>query len=355
MKLAAADARTYLKRPEGRFGAVLLYGPDPIRVAENRANLVERLIGPDGAREFRLTSFPAADARKRGGEILDCLKAVGFFPGPRAVVLDDATDAQRDLLERALSTLAEGDAVLVVTAGSLPARSRMRALFEAAGNAAAIGIYDDPPDKGEVDEMIAAAGLGNMSPDGAGQLHAFAGNQTPPEFRQTLEKLALYTMRQQNPVGPEDIAAVVPELQEAGVDDVLWAAAEGRPDDVAPLIYRLYAQGYAPAAISVRASRYFRMLHAASLDPRNAESVLSRMRPPVFGKRRKRMAEQARRLGCARLEALLGELLDVELALRSSDPSPDRIAVERVLLRLAMTAGRVRSRARQPAAAGARN
>jgi len=116
--------------------------------------------------------------------------------------------------------------------------------------------------------------------------------------------------------------------------DVLFAVADGKSVDVVPTMHRLYSQGTSPALICSSAYRYFRSLHAVSLDQGNLEQAFYRLRPPVFGPRRNRMARQVRRLGTSRLEAPLKELFSAELNLRSPDPPPLAATVERTLLRV---------------------
>ena len=54
------------------------------------------LIGPDGPGEMRLTRMSGAELRKDGSLLLDAIKAVGFFPGPRVAFVEEATDGLAD-------------------------------------------------------------------------------------------------------------------------------------------------------------------------------------------------------------------------------------------------------------------
>ena len=54
------------------------------------------------------------------------------------------------------------------------------------------------------------------------------------------------------------------------------------------------------------------------------------------------MVSQVRRLGRADIEAALAALTETELTLRSTSPTPAAAALERCLLRIAMTASRRR-------------
>jgi DNA polymerase-3 subunit delta len=82
--------------------------------------------------------------------------------------------------------------------------------------------------------------------------------------------------------------------------------------------------------------RHFRRLHAAASDPGGVQSGIGRLRPPVFGPRRDKMARQAGNWGRDRLERALVTLTETDLQLRSAHPAPPHAVMERALIRLAM-------------------
>jgi DNA polymerase-3 subunit delta len=102
------------------------------------------------------------------------------------------------------------------------------------------------------------------------------------------------------------------------------------------MLKRLAGQGVNPTTLCISANRHFRLLHAAASDPSGPDTALSRARPPVFGPRRDRMTRQARKWGKFKLERALGDLMDTDLTLRSSSPTPDMAMLERAFIRIAM-------------------
>ena len=109
MKLSAKDASAYFAKPEpGRTG-LLIYGTDAMRVALKRQEVIAALIGPKGEEEMRLTRLPAADVRRDPASLTDAVKAVGFFPGPRAVLVEDANDSHTDAILPALEDWRDGE------------------------------------------------------------------------------------------------------------------------------------------------------------------------------------------------------------------------------------------------------
>lgn len=340
MKLSTRDAPAYFRKPDPVKTGLLIYGSDAMRVALRRQEVIKALIGPEGEEEMRLARIPAADLRKDPALLSDAIKAQGFFPGPRAAFVEDAGDGLADTIAAALSDWKDGDAQVIVTAGQLAAKSRLRKLFEEHPNAYATGIYDDPPSREEIEAALSAAGLRNIPSDAMGALTALSRQIDPGDFRQTLEKIALYKLGDDTPLTPDEIALSAPASIEAGIDDVLNIAAEGKPQEIGPVLRRLEAQGVGAVALCIGATRHFRTLHTVASDPGGPGSGIGKLRPPVFGPRRDRIQRQASHWGMYKLERALGLLLDTDLTLRSAANVPDMAVMERTLLKIAGLARR---------------
>jgi DNA polymerase-3 subunit delta len=336
VKLAGAAASRYFAQPDPKSAGLLIYGQDAMRVALKRQEVIAALIGPQGEAEMRLARIPAADLRKDPALVQDALKAQGFFPGPRVAFVEDATDALAPLLSEALAEWRAGDATLIVTAGGLTKTSALKRLFEDHQNACAAGLYDDPPTREEIGAELARAGLKGLGREVMDDLSALARALDPGDFRQTLEKIALYKYGDPTPLGPDEVALMAPQTIETEVDDVVNAAADGSSSNVCQLIRRLEGQGVSPVTLCIGALRHFRALHAAASDPGGAEAGVARIRPPIFGPRRDRLARQAQTWSAQQLELALSALTDTDLALRSASRAPQMAVMERVLIRLAM-------------------
>ena len=87
-----------------------------MRVALKRQEVIAALIGPEGEAEMRLSRIPGGDLRKEPTLLIDAVKAIGFFPGPRVAFVEEATDVAAPAILAALEDWAEGDAQIVVTA-----------------------------------------------------------------------------------------------------------------------------------------------------------------------------------------------------------------------------------------------
>jgi len=337
MKLSPRDAPGYFARPEPGRAGLLIYGNDAMRVALRRQEVIRALIGPDGEAEMRLTRIPAADLRRDPAMLSDAVRAQGFFPGPRAVFVEEATDTVAGPIAEALDGWQPGDAQVIVTAGQLKPAAKLRKLFEGHANAYAAAIYDDPPSRAEIEATLARAGLRDVGAEAMRDLVALAGELDPGDFRQTVEKLSLYKLDDAAPVSPDDVAACAPASTEAALDEVLHIVAEARAEEIGPVMKRLRAQGLQPVSLCMAASRHFRALYAAASDPEGPAKGIARLRPPVFGPRRDRMQRQAQSWSAARLQEAVTLLTDADLRLRSAGrTAPAMAEVERALIRLAM-------------------
>ena len=331
MILKGVEASRYCAKPNPAHAGLLIFGADAMRVALKRQEAVLAMVGPEGEAEMRLSRMSGAELRKDASLLLDAIKAVGFFPGPRVAFVEDATDGLTDTIANALKSWKPGDAQITITAGNLTAKSPLKTLFEKHPNAVCIGLYDDPPTREEIEDALKKAGLTRMDPAAMTDLSALARALDPGDFRQTLEKISLYKWGDDTPLTPAEVAAMAPATIEAEVDDLILAAAEGRAPAIGPLMRRLEGQGTAPVTICIAALRHFRMLHLVAADPNGINKIR------VIYKMRDAMQRQASRWGMLSLEQALTLLVETDLTLRSASKAPGMALMERALIRIAMT------------------
>lgn len=341
MKLAGRDANAYFRKPDPEAAGLLIFGEDTMRVAMRRQEVVAALIGPEGETEMRLTRMSGAELRKEPAMLLDAVKATGFFPGPRVALVEEATDGLSKTFDAALKDWKPGDAQIVATAGQLNARSALRKLFEGSRQAYAAGLYNDPPGREEIEAELKRAGLREVGRDAMQALEGLARALTPGDFRQTLEKIALYKYEDTTPLTPDEVELNAPASIEAEMDEIFHVLAEGRTAEIDPVMQRLEAQGVAPVTLLIMGMRHFRTLYTVASAPGGAREGINRVRPPVFGPRRDRMMRQAQDWRTDRLEDALDHLMETDLRLRSAGQrAPAMALVERCFVRLAHLAQR---------------
>jgi DNA polymerase-3 subunit delta len=327
MKLSTRDANSYFAKPDAAKTGLLIFGSDAMRVALKRQEFLKALLGPNAEEEMRLTRIPAAELRRDPAMLMDAIKAVGFFPGPRAAFVEDANDNIAKILLETLVDWQPGDAQIIVTGGDMKKTSKVRKAFESHPNAYAAAIYDTPPDRAEIERLLQEAKL-TADNDAMGTLTDLARVIDPGDFRQTIEKLTLYKLSDPGPLTNADIAACAPTSTEADVDDILHVVAETRARDIGPVMAKLQAQGVNAVTLTIMATRHFRTLYRIAANPG----------APIYGVRdRDRVMRQSKSWGAAKLETALGVLTDTDLTLRSAGQNAPALAlVERAFIRLAM-------------------
>ena len=327
MKLSPREATGYFAKPDPSKTGLLIYGSDAMRVALKRQQVLKALLGANAEEEMRLTRIPAAELRKDPALLMDALKAVGFFPGARAAFVEDANDNIAATLLDALKEWKEGDAQIIVTGGDLKKTSKVLKGFESHPNAYATAIYDNPPDRAEIERLLAAANL-TPNTDAMAMLTDLSRALDPGDFRQTLEKLSLYKINDSTDLNADDVTACAPTSTEAEVDDILHVVAEARSGDIGPVMNKLQAQGVNAVTLTIMAIRHFRTLYRIAANPG----------APIYGVRdRDRAMRQAKSWGAAKLETALSVLTDTDLTLRSAGQHAPALAlVERAFIRLAM-------------------
>ena len=79
---------------------------------------------------MRLTRISGSDLRSDPCTFIGWIKSKWFFSWPRAVFVEGATDTNSAVIDAAMQDWQKGDAVLVLTANQLNARSKLRKMIE---------------------------------------------------------------------------------------------------------------------------------------------------------------------------------------------------------------------------------
>ncbi len=339
MKLQGKAIDGFLARPDPRIRAVLVYGPDAGLVRE-RAGTVARSVVPDLADPFRVAELPVRTVAGDVARLLDEVAALSLVGGRRLVRIREADESVTAACAVLFSAPPSGDSLLLVEAGDLGARSRLRLAFEAAPLGAALPCYveDESALRRVIVELAAGQGL---SLDNDAQVFLAAhliGDRSV--VRGEIEKLALY-MGSERRVGLEQVQAVIGDsASQLSLDDPIWAAASGDFAALDTALRRLYAESMAPVAILRAAQRHFQRLHwvqaeiAAGL---SSEAAVGALKPPLFFKLRSVFLTQLRQWPLPALRQALDRLTEAEIECKRTN-MPDETLCARTLLQLAALA-----------------
>jgi DNA polymerase-3 subunit delta len=337
MKLTGARLTSFLRSPDPKVLAVLIYGPDHGLIRERAQTLAAAVTG-DPTDPFRNVDLEPSVLRSEPSRLLDEAAALSFSGGRRAVRVRDATDGLTKTLEDFLEdTTAE--ALVIVEARELTTRSSLRRLFENSGNGVAMACYADTENTlGElVDETLRGDGL-TLSPEASGFLASNLGADRGIT-RSELEKLAVY-MGGPGTVTLDDAAAAVGDCSGMSVDSVIYATFGGNPRALDRMLQKALAESVQPVAILRATARHLQRLHLASslvAAGRTPDQAMQALKPPVFMMFKTRFRKQLRLWSGDRLAAAFDIVTQAELDCKTTGLPAEAIC-GRALFRLAQAA-----------------
>ncbi|WP_339947076.1 hypothetical protein [uncultured Albimonas sp.] len=333
MKVPAARVRAYADRPDSRATGLLIFGDDALEVDQLRLRLSQAVLKAAGE-GAEITRMTADEARRYPASLTDALRAGGLFGGQPVVLVEGAADGSAEAMRIACEGLQSDTGRLIVTAGRLNARSKLRKLFEDAPNLAALAVYPRALDAEGIAALLTDVGNPPLSPAAMDALVAFAAIAEAAEVRGVISTLALYAIKAPVPLEAAEVQALLPAAVEGDADAVADATVARRPVEALAAYARVAGKGGGPGGVAMALGRAFRQLHALAAAPDGPEAALARMRPPIFGPRRDALARASRQWKGVALERALEHILDSELSLRATNEIPERALVERLVVRL---------------------
>jgi DNA polymerase-3 subunit delta len=329
MKVSAGKAASFIASPPKGVRAILLYGPDSGLVRE-RAGALTKTIVDDPKDPFRIAEIAANELRDDPARLSDEAAAISFTGGKRVVRVRDATDTISGPLT---------DALVIVEAGNLTPRSKLRKAFETTECAAAIPCYAD---EGKALRDVISETLGDsntrVSPDAMAFLLENLGSDRMVS-RSELEKLRLY-MGEGNEVTLDDAIACIGDSASMALDDIAFASASGNIDRLTHLMDRAHREGLAAISILRAVARHYQRLHLASGSVDEGKSIdmaIKSLRPPVFFKQADSFRAQVRLWPTKRLGDALMSLSEAEVQCKTTGMPVDSLC-DQTLLRLGATA-----------------
>ena len=338
MKLTNRDLFSFFDSPPRGMAGILIYGNDHMRVADKRQKLIHSLLGPKADEEMRLARISRETLKKAPEQAIDLCKAQGFFPGQRALLIEEANETIVDIIINVFDVWKDGDATLIVTASSLKPTSNLRKLFEQKQNTFSAPVYDNPMTRTEIEKMISDAGIINVTQDNLNNLFQIALQLEPGDFKQTIEKLALYKLNDETSLTHQDISKCIPISNEAQIEEVLTVVLSGNHLKINHIVSRLQSQGVLPVTLVIAAARHFKTLFSVATNPKGPGAGAATLRPPVYGPRKESLIKQAQKWEPEKIKGAIKIITATDLQLRSENQqAPQMALVERLFIRLAMT------------------
>ena len=330
MKVPPARVARFLNAPDPAILAVLLFGPDQGAVREQAAQLRRSVLG-DGDDPFRSVDLAATDLLKDPARLADEFGAIALTGGRRVIRVREAGDGLAEAVANAVG--APGDALIVAEGGDLPARSKLRKLFDGAPNLATIACY--PPDGDALgrlaDGWLAADGL-RLTPDARDVLTRRLAADRALAHRE-VEKLALYASGQAE-IGEADVLAVVGDGVEPALDAIVADALGGDPAAADTALDRFFAGGGSAVGALRAVLREALRLHrvrAAMAGGAAAGTAMGQLAPPVWPSQRAAFQRRLDRWPLARLDRALAVLADAEAMTKQTGYPAETVARQAIL------------------------
>lgn len=342
MRLTGARIASFLNKPDPGVRVVLVYGPDAGLVRE-RATHLSKLAVSDPNDPFSSVMLPPSAGANGPARLHDEMASLAFGGGKRLVRIQNPDENFAPALASLLADMPASDSLLLIEAGDLEKRSKLRALCEGETPlACAIPCYveDTAARQRTIAEILISENI-----RAARDVIAALADILPPDrlaLRSELEKFAIYvgSSTKDNREVTATMADVHASVQDAGaaeLDDLVFAVGAGEAKRVTQLIDRLYAEQTSPVALLRAAQRHFIRLQWARAEMDKgvaATEAVKRLQPPVFWKYESAMTSQLRRWSRSRTEQALRKLYDAEAAVKRTG-IPDTALCAQTLLGLA--------------------
>lgn len=278
MKLEAGRIDAYLKAPNPPVA--LIFGPDSGLVAERGLALVRAIPGAQHD-PFRFAELHSPDP----ASFLSEATAASLTGGQRVLRVREVGESLLKPLESLLKS--PPNTLLILEAGELTAKSKLRAYCEKSPQIAALACY--AIDAARLPQIISTrlrAHNLTIDPDAAAWVAANVSGEEGP-LRQALEILTLYAGAEPR-LSLADVSAALADGGETSLNDAIDAVITGNPAATDRALSLAYDEGTSTIAIlRVLLSELLRLRLAASAIASGASitQAMSAIRPPVFYKR----------------------------------------------------------------------
>ena len=332
MKLAWKEIESFVKAPNPKARAILVYGPDTGLVRE-RALAMAKTVVADPADPFNVASLTGDILADDPARLADEAMAMSLMGGTRLIRIEDASDKLTPLLKDYLAA-PSAENLVILEGGELGPKSSLRALFEKSPAAAALPCYVD--DEKSV-AMLARQLLGEagytIQADAMTWLTMnIAGDRL--KIRGEIDKLITYMGRAGNTVRLDDVLASFGEAGAQSTDDLIYAIGSGRAETALFTYHKLLAEGVAVVQIMRFLQGHFRKLHYAKSmmkDGLAADEAMKKLQPPIFFKNEAPFRAQLGKWSEPRLLAILGRLAQIEMQMKQTGAPAETLGAQAIL------------------------
>jgi len=312
LKVDNRNAEAFIEDGARNVNAVLIYGPDAGLVLE-RTNVLAKQISPDLNDPFNVSRLSQKDILDDATVLTDTLKSLSITGDRRLIIVSDASEKLSNTLEIALKD-ASRDTLLILRAGDLKPRNKLRLFFEKSNSIAALACYaDNIHGLRQLIKTIFDARNISCDPPVLNFIESSLGNDRAIS-RSELEKLSLF-VGDGGKVSLEDAAMMIGDSSALTLSDLALHTADGNALAVDKAIDRCLSSEISPIAILRAVAGHLVRLQLALekiQEGDTPEQAMKRLRPPVFFKAKGQFQVQLLHWTKSRTLRALGLLLKAE-------------------------------------------
>lgn len=322
----------FIKRPDPKARAILVYGPDDGLMRERSAAIAKTIV-PDLHDPFNVAVLSADSLAGDPARLADEAMAMSMMGGARLIRIENAGDKLTVLLKDYFSN-PSAENLVIVEAGELGPRSSLRLLFEKAPNAAAIPCYveDERAVMSLIREILSGEGYSIQNDACDWLAQNISGDRR--RARGEVEKLILY-MGDEKSIRLDDAMAACGEAGDQSLDDLLFSIGAGKTEPALRAYAKLLGEGVAMITILRTIQNHFRRLHFTKSmmqdEDIGADEAIKKLQPPIFFKNVDPFKAQLRKMSEDRLLVILSRLSAVEAQTKQTGAPAETLGAQVIL------------------------
>jgi len=293
------------------------------------------LVLGDADPEYALTTFPGD--KTDFSTVRNELDSASVFSDRRMVVIDQAdpfVTKFRPQLEAYVGDPSEAG-VLVLDVKSFPATTKLAKAVPDPAHIVCKAPVEYRLPLWSVEWCQSQYGKKLTTP--AAQMLVELVGPTMGVIDQELQKLKEF-VGNRPAIDVADVDALTGRSRGANVFKIMDAVGDGKPAAALKILTELFEEGEAPIAVlGALGSQLRRLAKAARLNKQgmNLEEAMTKAGVATWPQARESARKQMRHLGRNRLERIYDWLLETDSGLKGGNPLPDRLQMERLIVRLA--------------------
>lgn len=339
MKIAAGKIDSFVQQPPASLRIALVFGPDNGAI-KLRADQIAKHIVPTLDDPFRVTILTSESVNSDSTRLYDEMAAQALGGGRRLIRMPQTEEKIAPLLTQLLQDIPPTDTLLLLEAGELDKRSKLRTLAES-DNPLIAGIACYPEEGADRTRLISSRlrEIGHkIEPDALELLATIAPSDRLALFSE-IEKLTLYAGSTET-ILCETVQAALGDAAAVDMDSMVMAIGNGDRATLDCTLRRLSAEATSPIAQLRSVQRHFTRLLETRVRIESGQTVQESMKklyPPVFWKVQSQFARQVQKWSHTKILRALAALVEAEAQCKRSG-IPDQILCQQLFVTLARAA-----------------